>query len=286
MKDIVEWLITIEQKACNVYSKAALLFDTDQELSRVLNRMADDEITHYHIMNSAANHLKKVSVPQEQIFLDEKTKQNVEKPLNRIEELLEKKSLEKNQLIKSVIEAELSEWNDVFLYVVNVLKPQISEFNKAIPKIQRHLRYIQEFCDHNEDCKKMFGKIDAIPKIWEERILIVEDFEPLREIFKTILEKFGNVDVAENGEIAKTLVSKNNYSFIITDINMPVLGGIEFYKALIDKDPDATNKVAFMSGDFSEEHIQYFKEHGLMYKQKPISIKELKEMVLKALGIN
>jgi len=283
VEDIINWLIDVEKKACRVFTDAASLCKADPKLKRFFGKMADDETTHYHIMSSAAYHFKDYFIPPDQLVIDYHTKMKVETPLKKIEQLLRKNDFNKSQIVNCIIESELSEWNHIFRYVVNAMKSELDEFKSSIPKIQNHLMSVEHFCEQNEEYKKGLEKIRAIPKIWEERILIVEDFEPLREIFKDILSAYGKVDTAENGDIAKEKAFSTYYAFIITDIDLPQLNGIEFYKALVERHPEAKQRVAFMSGNCSQDRIQFFKENNLIYREKPISVKEIKEIAFESL---
>lgn len=87
--------------------------------------------------------------------------------------------------------------------------------------------------------------IDDINK--EIRILVVDDCHTIRTMMVKSLEELGfrNVTLAEDGEEAINLVAKKNneglpFEFIISDICMPNMNGLDFLKltrdALKDKD--------------------------------------------------
>lgn len=62
-----------------------------------------------------------------------------------------------------------------------------------------------------------------------DRILIVDDSPSTRMLMKFSFQKAGiEVFEAANGEIALNILEKNSeIKYLITDINMPVMGGIE-----------------------------------------------------------
>ncbi len=67
----------------------------------------------------------------------------------------------------------------------------------------------------------------------EQNILYVEDEEILREGMQNTLSKFfNNVYIATNGKEALELYKKEDIDLILTDINMPVMDGVEFIQEI------------------------------------------------------
>jgi signal transduction histidine kinase len=70
------------------------------------------------------------------------------------------------------------------------------------------------------------------------KILVVEDEEIIRMMFKQSFENWGfEVDTAENGKDALEKCQDNFYNIIVTDLNMPVMDGMELLKRLKAKWP-------------------------------------------------
>ncbi len=66
-----------------------------------------------------------------------------------------------------------------------------------------------------------------------KKILIADDSRSVRQLLLFVLEQDGyGVDSAENGAEALVLARANHYDMVITDINMPVMGGIELIQQL------------------------------------------------------
>ena len=78
------------------------------------------------------------------------------------------------------------------------------------------------------------------------RILIADDQEQYRTMFKTILGQFGSVDVAENGRKAfqmfcAALKSDTPYELLCIDLEMPSLNGLETIKMIRDIEKQASH---------------------------------------------
>ncbi|MGV3291379.1 response regulator transcription factor [Bacillus wiedmannii] len=68
------------------------------------------------------------------------------------------------------------------------------------------------------------------------RILIADDDKEIRNLLKIYLEReLYMVDTAVNGEEALQLFNQNNYNFVILDLMMPKVDGIEVCRKLRDK---------------------------------------------------
>lgn len=68
-------------------------------------------------------------------------------------------------------------------------------------------------------------------------ILAVDDSKTIRQLISGILtEKGHNVDVAEDGVVAIELARKKQYDIVLSDVNMPNMGGISLLNKLRLKD--------------------------------------------------
>lgn len=71
------------------------------------------------------------------------------------------------------------------------------------------------------------------------RLLYVEDEPSLRESMTTMLQKlFKSVDAASNGQEGLELYKNNHYDLVITDIEMPVMTGLEMLEVIRELNAD------------------------------------------------
>lgn len=281
MKDIVKWLRKIEHQANEVYMRAAALYVDDPKLWKFLEHSSEDEAWHYHVMGSAVDFLSSASELIPAISIDKETNDKIHTYLDDISDCLNKKTLSRDELIQKIVTLELSEWNDIFLYAVNVLKEVAPEFRYPAATIQAHMREITYFLESVEKRPELLKQITSLPPVWTENILIVDDNEMITTLFNSLLNREGNVDLANNGQEALEQIDKKYYKLIISDIDMPIVDGISFFKLATAKFPGLTNRFLFVSGDVSAERKDFFNENGLKYFLKPVPINILREEAMK-----
>ena len=277
MKKLVRWLREVEHIANDMYLNAATVYADDPQFKAFLEHIAEDEAWHYHVMGSAAEYFNSTPPPVPVISVDKKTSDKVINFISDINERLEKKTISKAEFIEKIVEAEFSEWNDIFLYVVNILKEKTNEFKYPVIKIQGHIKKIVQFLEETGNHSIVLKKLRTLPPVWTENILIVDDEEMITTLIKSLLNREGNIDVANNGEEALNCLEKKFYKLVISDIDLPKMDGLSFYKKSVAKFPTLKKRFLFMSGDLSPERKAFFDENHLKYLSKPMKIKVLRE---------
>lgn len=116
----------------------------------------------------------------------------------------------------------------------------------------------------------------------EKKILVIEDDAVTRKIITAILEQKGYLfDTAENGSAGIEKMNKYNFSVVITDIHMPVMGGIEFIKYIHKSNLDPVILVG--SGEEDAEIVISVMKLGVFdYLIKPIDRHDLLHKIAKA----
>ena len=87
-------------------------------------------------------------------------------------------------------------------------------------------------------------------------ILIVEDEQPLREAYQTILTTHGHkVEGAADGEAALTLLKdrKDMPDVILLDMKLPRVTGLEFLRRLPDEAPNALKSTVIIFSNQEDE---------------------------------
>ncbi|MFH2044312.1 MAG: response regulator [Pseudomonadota bacterium] len=232
-------------------------------------------------MKSAEKYLVSKPAPSPAISIDKVTRDKIAKYFTDLQNGLENNSLSRDELIEKIVEGELSEWNNVFLYVINVLKEHVGEFKYCAARIQAHIKKIEYFLETIENRPEALKKLTGLPSVWVENILIVDDDQLITELLQAILNRSGKIDIAHNGQEALKLMDEKFYKLIISDVDMPVMNGISFFKEAVAKFPKLKNRFLFITGYVSPQNQSFFNEYNLKYLAKPMRINALREKASK-----
>ena len=115
------------------------------------------------------------------------------------------------------------------------------------------------------------------------KILVVDDEEGARDLFNTILTDEGyDVSLANGGEEALGLFKSYPFNLVITDIKMPVMDGLQLLQE-IRKMGSKTDVIIVTAYGEVESYLKAMSLGAAEYINKPIRIKELKQIVHKVL---
>ncbi len=277
MESIIKWLREVEHLAGEIYSLAAIRYADDKKLKKFLERAAEEEAYHYHVMGSAAEFLSTKPDFPTAISVDADLREKIINYFQYLKAGVEEQTLARDTFIEKMVEAEFSEWNDIFLYVVNSLKEKSNEFKFPAAKMQSHIRSIAEYIEKVEDKSGIIDKVRNLPPVWIEKILIVDDMPIVAKIVKNMLKRDGDIDIADNGKNALKLIDKKYYKLVISDIDMPVMDGITLFEEAVRRYPKLKNRFLFMTGDLSPDRDRFCNYNNLKCLKKPISVNRLRD---------
>jgi two-component system response regulator AtoC len=107
------------------------------------------------------------------------------------------------------------------------------------------------------------------------RVLVVDDEENLRLVLRTLLRRHAyEVETAASGEEALALVDSFGPDFVLTDVRMPKMGGLDLLATLKAKGNDATVIVMSAYGNM-DMAIEAMKTGAYDYVQKPFKPDEV-----------
>jgi len=280
MKEIITWLRSVELLAGNVYLHAADRMVDDQKFSSFLARLSEEESWHYHIIGSAARYFEENDIQHKSaILIDEKTKREIEAPFHELAGRLARKELTRQDVFDCMIQAEFAELNFVFLYVVNTLSKTSFAFQHVAATIEAHKNRIIEFIEELSEQVKVPNRLYKLPKLWDIKILVVEDEEPVRHLFSGILSMLGKVETSAYGQDGLEKIKSSFYDAIISDINMPGMNGIDLYTKAVEINPYIYHKFLFVSGLITPEIREFLETNHLLWLEKPFNLKKLLGLV-------
>jgi CheY-like chemotaxis protein len=118
------------------------------------------------------------------------------------------------------------------------------------------------------------------------RILVVEDEPLVAQVLADMLALDDHVvDVAANGRLALEMIEKQAYDLILTDLHMPELDGVGFYRELQQRHPRLRRRVAFVSGSTGlPESADFVAEADLPILTKPFRMGDLSRITQRMLS--
>ena len=109
----------------------------------------------------------------------------------------------------------------------------------------------------------------------EKRLLIIDDEENMRHMLSKVLTKAGyTIETASNGHEGLRMTDRNAYDFILCDIKMPNMSGMDFLKAARDKIKSTTVIMMSAYGTI-DTAIEAMKLGAYDYISKPFKTDEV-----------
>ena len=109
----------------------------------------------------------------------------------------------------------------------------------------------------------------------KQRLLVIDDEESLRHMLSVLLKRQGyRVDTAADGSEGLALAQKGRYDFILCDIKMPVMDGIDFLKGAHESGVAGTIIMMSAYGTI-DTAIECMKEGAYDYVSKPFNPDEI-----------
>jgi two-component system chemotaxis response regulator CheY len=120
------------------------------------------------------------------------------------------------------------------------------------------------------------------------RALIVDDSSVMRKIIERCLRQagmdLGQVLEASNGAEGLALASENTFDLILSDINMPVMDGLEFVRRLKEMDNTKNVPIIMITTEGGEKSVLEALSLGAKgYIRKPFTPDQVKEHVIPVL---
>jgi two-component system, chemotaxis family, chemotaxis protein CheY len=120
-------------------------------------------------------------------------------------------------------------------------------------------------------------------------VLIVDDSAIVRSVIKRAIllsgVDAGEIYEAANGKEAIERLDSAWVDIVFSDINMPIMDGIEMVKSLDQKGILKETPVVIVSTDRSEVRIRQMKACGVReYLNKPFTPEEIRDVINKCLG--
>jgi CheY-like chemotaxis protein len=110
-----------------------------------------------------------------------------------------------------------------------------------------------------------------------KKILIVDDQPAVLRVLRLGLEQAGyTVETAFNGAEALGLLAEGFPDFMVTDIDMPGMGGRELCMAILERHPERPFQIVVLTSRSELEHRSWTASlPKLTFIEKPVSMRQL-----------
>lgn len=276
MKDIINWLIGVEDGARRFYESAAERFSDNPRFSALLKSLALDEKHHYESVLGAHEILNERDI-QSPISFDDETKDAITGGLAEARRRLDAGGYTEATLMETIVDIEYSECNEAFLCVVNALKPYKGIHEAASLHIRQHTGKIEDALEGRAEYGHLLKKIASLKRLAGNKLLVVDDEEMIRDVLIAIFSDRYTVEAVSSGPEAIARIENGAaYDAVICDLNMHGMDGIALYKKILEKAPATAGRVLFLAGMYEQHQAEFLQKNRLRHIMKPASIKELR----------
>jgi two-component system chemotaxis response regulator CheY len=284
MEDVMGWFCSIEDLARDFYTRAADYFKEDPALSDFLRRLAEDEAQHYQLLKSARESFRGKEPPQFAIRVDAAARDRVEKPFRDLLAKLLEGGLTQTAILSNIVTLEFSELNDLFLYVMTTCQRDSKILQQMASIVQAHQNRIEKYLDSLPVHLRPPQHAQSFPKIREPAFLIVEDDPALGILWERLLHSRGTVASASNGREGLEKTDRSFFDVIITDIDMPVMNGLDFFRQATLHDEGVKRHFVFCTSNQTPEVSEVAFLNQIPVLEKPFTIEQMFETVGRVLG--
>ncbi len=275
---MVAWLADVEQSANRFYWDCSVYFK-DPNLALFLEKLSVDEAFHLQVIRTVETILEdQGAVSPFSVALPDELKFGVMELFQTNQAKIGENTLTLDSLYDCLLRTEFSEWNDFFVYVVESVLKNRSDLHPILSKIQKHLTSLEHFFGSDQELRRYYDGIVRLPRIWNYKILIVDDDAPMRTLLSALLSrKYLLIETAADGREALQMVSDHYYDVIVTDVDMPNMTGIQLFQELVARKLFNSTSIVFMTG--TVDHDSFFDKENVPFVRKPFSTDQIVKSV-------
>jgi len=279
MDDIITWLIGVETSAANLYEETAIVFRGDEDFSRFLSLMAVEEREHEKLLQQASATISDDEMKRASFYFDDSFRNKIEAPFTRTWRLLKDGALTKNTMVDLLAEAEFSEWNEIFLYILDTLSVFDEDMQKAVSGIDQHRKHIHEFIASLPDGDSFIQRVRKLARHDGKRVLIVEGNLSVARMLEALAVDDVEVIIAHDGLEGIFHIRQGHFDLIVSDVEMPEMNGIEMYKQALAIDPSLCRRFIFFTGTENPEYLDFVRSSKLLMLPKPSPVRLICDMM-------
>ena len=134
------------------------------------------------------------------------------------------------------------------------------------------------------DAAKLTREVQRSASAVPAKVLVVDDSEDNRDFMTSVLESQGwEVSAARNGVEALGFLKMNEYDLVVSDLNMPLMGGFDLFERATHGD-SAPPAILYSASSDDRDEIRSLKMGAADYIRLPVSPEVLRLRSKRALG--
>lgn len=244
MDDLFQWTTAVELAAARTYRLGAAHFASEPALSGFLEGLAKEEEWHASLLASVGDAPR----PFSPVLPGPET---CDKVLGLFQDAcarLESGAMTQDEMCRTIVAAEFSEWNEFFLYALGTLRSSDAEFALAVSEIERHKEGIIAFFGALPDGWRYLEVLRDLPRAGGKRILLIERRAPLAMLLRRALTPIGEVVVAESGAEGLARIAQQPFDVVLSDVDLGAMDSLEFYRRAVSVEPGIALRCVFFAG--------------------------------------
>jgi CheY-like chemotaxis protein len=118
-----------------------------------------------------------------------------------------------------------------------------------------------------------------------KRILVVDDEEKVRKLLaRTLVLDQHDVTTVAGVQEALASMEFDEFDLILSDLRMPDATGLDLYRRIRERDPEAALRMVFFTGStLSQEYAEFFDRTGAVLIRKPFKLDDVRAKIRVAL---
>lgn len=188
------------------------------------------------------------------------------------------------ELLEATLEIELTQPGKLYSEAIDALRRNSRAFITLAAATQWRRRLLQSYISHRFEYTSHLRLFEGLTRVWTENLLVADDSMATATLLADTLSSEGSVHTAGNGISAMHKLEKKYFAAIISDVSMPLMGGVDFYRSAEKKYPGIGRRFIFFTDTASMNNIDFFKINKINYLPKPSSLRNIRKAVLNVMG--
>ncbi|VAV83609.1 hypothetical protein MNBD_DELTA01-2120 [hydrothermal vent metagenome] len=284
MNKLLNYLIRIDELAADLYSQAVGAGCEDLNISELFRCLQKSRIKNRDTLAAALKDHCAAAPSLSSAPFTKQLKEECSVVFNKAAAFTQNPAPTAKELLEFTIEIELTCPGRRYSEAVDALREGSRTFISVAAGTQWRRRLLESYIINSREYTTHLRLFQELPRIWTENLLVADDSAATTTLLADTLSGEGSVYTAGNGVSAMDKLNEKYFAAIISDVSMPLMGGVDLYRSAEKRYPGIGRRFIFFTDTASMEDIDFFKINKINYLPKPSPIIDIRRAVLKVLG--